>query len=119
MHRLFISIQSSGIPDEYAQDQFVLHVPQLDSGLFSRRERAQVDKRSGAMSSTTVASIQMFVNNVAMYDIPIVGVPQLFQQFLEAFPSMETSDYYTDFGNSSQYVICINLRPVPANFIML
>ena len=60
--------------------------------------------------------MQFFCNNIAMYDIPIVGTPQQFQQFLEAFPSIETSDYYTDFGTSPQYVICINLRASPKEF---
>ena len=73
-------------------------------------------KRTSALSSGTVASIQFFTNNIAMYDIPIVGTPQQFQQFLEAFPSIETSDYYTDFGTQSQYSIVINLRASPKEF---
>jgi hypothetical protein len=74
------------------------------------------EKRSTAFTANTVASIQFFVNNIAMYDIPIVGTPQQFQQFLEAFPSIETSDYYTDFGIASQYAIVINLRASPKEF---
>ena len=75
-----------------------------------------VDKRMTALDSNVVASTQFFVNNIAMYDIPIVGTPQQFQQFLEAFPDIEQSDYYTDFGSASQYLICVNLRASPKEF---
>ena len=51
-----------------------------------------------------------------MYDIPIVGTQQQLMQFLEAFPSIETSDYYTDFGDGSQYLIVVNLRGAPREF---
>ena len=74
------------------------------------------NKRTTAFPSSSVASIQFFVNNVQIYDIPLVGVPQLFREFLEAFPSVETSDYYTDFGSSSQNLICINLKAAPKEF---
>ena len=74
------------------------------------------NKRTNSFASTMVASIQFFVNNVQMYDTPLVGTSQHFQQFLEAFPSIETSDYYTDFGSQSQYLICVNLRGAPREF---
>ena len=74
------------------------------------------DKRTTSFTAYAVASIQMFVNNVQMYETALVGVPQQFQQFLEAFPSIESSDYYTDFGQSSQYAIVINLRASPKEF---
>ena len=76
----------------------------------------RMDKRAGGFSPSVVASIQFFVNNIAMYDIPIVGIPQQFQQFLEAFPSIESSDYYTDFGDRTQYLIVVNLRASPKEF---
>ena len=74
------------------------------------------NKRTTSLGSDVVASYQFFVNNMAMYDVPLVGTPQQFQQFLEAFPSIEQSDYYTDFSDSSQYVICVNLRASPKEF---
>ena len=74
------------------------------------------NRRQYGFSSNDVASIQFFVNNIAMYDIPIVGTQQQLMQFLEAFPSIETSDYYTDFGSQSQYLIVVNLRGAPREF---
>ena len=74
------------------------------------------NKRTAGFTAYAVASIQMFVNNVQLYDVPLVGVPQAFQQFLEAFPSVETSDYYTDFAQSSQHLIVVNLRAAPREF---
>ena len=74
------------------------------------------NKRTTSFTAYAVASIQMFVNNVQMYDVPLVGVPQQFQQFLEAFPSIESSDYYTDFAHSSQHLIVVNLRAAPREF---
>ena len=75
-----------------------------------------MDRRQSSYNVASVDSIQFFVNNIAMYDVPIVGLPQQFQQFLEAFPSIETSDYYTDFGDASQYLIVVNLRGAPREF---
>ena len=73
-------------------------------------------KRTTALNATVVSSIQFFVNNISMYDIPLVGTPQQFQQFLEAFPDVEFSDYYTNFGSADQYLICISLRGAPREF---
>ena len=64
-----------------------------------------------------VASIQFFVNNIAMYDVPLAGTPQQFQQYSESLPDIETSDYYTDFNSQSYFVVCVNLRASPKEFV--
>ena len=41
---------------------------------------------------------------------------QQFREFLEAFPEVEVSDYYTDFNDPSQFLVCVNLRAAPRKF---
>ena len=74
------------------------------------------DRRRIGYNSRVVSGMQMFVNNTAIYDIPLSGVPQLFREFIEAFPDVEMSDYYTDFGLAAQFLVCVNLRASPKEF---
>ena len=77
---------------------------------------ATQEKRRFGYNSAVVSSMQMFVNNIAIYDIALSGIPQLFREFLEAFPDVEMSDYYTDFALATQFLICVNLRASPKEF---
>ena len=51
-----------------------------------------------------------------MYDVPIETRFQQFREFVEAFPDVETSDYYTDFNDMSQFLVVVNLRASPKEF---
>jgi len=75
-----------------------------------------VDKRSNSYSPAGIVSMQFFVNNISMYDIPIETRFQQFREFLEAFPDIESSDFYTDFNEASQFLVVVNLRASPKEF---
>ena len=73
-------------------------------------------KRSRSYNPAAIAGMQMFVNNIAMYDVPIETRFQQFREFLESFPSVEESDFYTDFNDIAQFLVAINLRAAPREF---
>ena len=64
-----------------------------------------------------IVSMQFYAKNIALYDIPIETRNQQFREFLEAFPSVEHSDYYTDFSNQAQFLVCVNMRASPKEFV--
>ena len=74
------------------------------------------DKRSRSCSPAVIAGMQFFTNNIAQFDIPIETRFQQFREFLEAFPSVEESDFYTDFNDVAQFLVAINLRAAPREF---
>ena len=78
---------------------------------------ALVNKRLNAYNPAGITSMQFFANNVQIYDIPIETRNQQFREFLEAFPSVESSDYYTDFNDTAQFLVCVNLRASPKEFV--
>jgi hypothetical protein len=77
---------------------------------------ASMNKRSSSFPPSNIVSMQFFVNNISMYESPIESRFQQFREFLEAFPDVESSDYYTDFNDGSQFLVCINLRASPKEF---
>ena len=74
------------------------------------------NKRMTSYPASTIVGMQFFVNNISMYDIPLAGIPQLFREFLESFPDVESSDYYTDFSSLSQFLVSVNMRASPKEF---
>ena len=69
-----------------------------------------MNKRSISYPPAGLVSMHIFVNNIAMYDIPIETRFRQLREFVEDFPDVKMFDYYTDYNDQQHFLLCINLR---------
>lgn len=75
------------------------------------------NRRSTSYNPVNLQSLQFYINNQQLFEIPVETKNQLFKELLESFPEIEMSEHFTDFNNPSQFLVCVNLRAAPREFI--
>ena len=75
------------------------------------------NRRCTSYDPANLQSLQMYINNLQLHEIPIDSKNQLFKELQESFPEIESSEHFTDFNSVLQFLICVNLRAAPKEFV--
>ena len=75
------------------------------------------NRRCTSYDPANLQSLQMYINNFQLHEIPIDSKNQLFKELQESFPEIESSEHFTEFNSVLQFLICVNLRAAPKEFV--